>query len=182
MYIVFLYIVLLYIVIHSSYVLTDQEYKALSYGLDHHIPTSSRYNAIETEFKFLYQNILKNISHIPDVLTQLKTKVRSTCHKYSKIRVLYKYQTIINNLSKNTNSKIHKQDQDGGVVLSDSSKYTEKGLSKLDNAQFVKINDDPTKRVEAGFGMEKDGNHGKFIGSNLFIFCQGRSQDLNQPL
>ena len=79
MYIVFLYIVLLYIVIHSSYVLTDQEYKALSYGLDHHIPTSSRYNAIETEFKFLYQNILKNFSHIPDnVLTKLKTKIRST--------------------------------------------------------------------------------------------------------
>ena len=151
MYIVFLYIVLLYIFIHSSYVLTDQEYKALSYGLDHHIPTSSRYNAIETEFKFLYQNILKNISHIPDnVLTQLKTKIRSTCHKYSKIWVPYKYQTIINNLSKNTNSKIHKQDQDRGVVLSDSSKYTEKGLSNLDNAQFVKINDDPTKRVEEG--------------------------------
>ena len=44
-----------------------------SYGLDHHIPTSSNYNAVETEFEQFYQNILSNISYIPEnELTQLK--------------------------------------------------------------------------------------------------------------
>ena len=35
----------------SSYVLSDEEYKALTYGLDHHIPTSPDYNAVETVFE-----------------------------------------------------------------------------------------------------------------------------------
>ena len=37
-----------------SYVLSDEDYKALSYGLDHHIPTSSNYNTVETEFELFY--------------------------------------------------------------------------------------------------------------------------------
>ena len=48
----------------SSCGLSDKEYKTLSYGLDHHIPPSSNYNAVETEFDLFYQNILSNISHI----------------------------------------------------------------------------------------------------------------------
>ena len=34
-------------------------------------------------------------------LTSLKTKLRSTCEKYSKINVPYKYKKVIDNLSKN---------------------------------------------------------------------------------
>ena len=41
----------------SSYVLRDEEYKVLSYCLDHHILTSSNYNAVETEFELCYQNV-----------------------------------------------------------------------------------------------------------------------------
>ena len=37
----------------SSYALSSEEYKAFSYGLDHHIPTSRNYNADETEFELL---------------------------------------------------------------------------------------------------------------------------------
>ena len=49
----------------SVYVLSDEEYKALFYGLYHHISISSNYNADEIEFILFYQNILSNISHIP---------------------------------------------------------------------------------------------------------------------
>ena len=34
----------------SGYMLSAEEYKALSFHIDHHIPTLSRYNAIETKF------------------------------------------------------------------------------------------------------------------------------------
>ena len=44
-------------------------------GLDHHTPTASNYNAVETEFELFYQNILSNNSYIPEnELTQLKSK------------------------------------------------------------------------------------------------------------
>ena len=45
----------------SSYIFSGEEYKALSYSLDHHILTSSTYNAIETEFELFYRNISSNI-------------------------------------------------------------------------------------------------------------------------
>ena len=66
-----------------SYVLSDEDYKALSYGLDHHLPTSSNYNAVETEFElFANCELSANISHFPEnELTQLKSKLRNVCHK-----------------------------------------------------------------------------------------------------
>ena len=60
----------------SSYVLSDEEYQALSFGLHHHIPNFANYNAVETEFELFYQNILSNISDIPkNELRQLKSKL-----------------------------------------------------------------------------------------------------------
>ena len=46
------------------YALSDEEYNALSYGLDHYVPSTSSYNAINTKFALFYQNLLTNISHI----------------------------------------------------------------------------------------------------------------------
>ena len=75
----------------SSYVLSNKEYTALSFGLDHHISTKSKDVAIEVEFEQFYQGLLRNLTHIPDnELTSLKTKLRSTCEKYSEIHVPYK--------------------------------------------------------------------------------------------
>ena len=94
----------------SSYVISNEEYAALSFGLDHHIPTKSKDVAIEVEFGQFYQDLLRNLTHIPDnELTSLKTKLRSTCEKYSKINVPYKYKKVIDNLSKNKNILILKQ-------------------------------------------------------------------------
>ena len=87
--------------------------------------------------------------HIPEnELTQLKSKLRNVCHK-CKIKVPYKYQHIIANLTNNKTIKVLKQDKRRCVVIMDSSKYTEKCLGLLKNDQFAKINDDPAERIES---------------------------------
>ena len=64
----------------SSYILSDKEYKALNYSFDHHIPRSSNYNTVETEFKLFYQNIYEIF------WTSLKTNKRS-CKDKSSIQI-----------------------------------------------------------------------------------------------
>ena len=70
----------------SNYPLSNEEYKALLFGLDYHISNQSSYNTTETEFELFYQNTLPNLSHILDnQLTKLKSKLRNACHKYNNI-------------------------------------------------------------------------------------------------
>ena len=67
----------------SSYALSHEELNALSYGLDHHISTKANKNAVSTEFEHFFQNLLKDISNIPESeLAQIKTKLRHSCEKY----------------------------------------------------------------------------------------------------
>ena len=57
------------------YTLSDDEIMALNYELDQHKPYTVNYNSINTEFEVFYQNILRNISHIPEQnLAHVKTK------------------------------------------------------------------------------------------------------------
>ena len=89
------------------------------------------------------------MSHIPEnYLSSLKTKLRNSCEKYRKIRVPYKYKKIIDQLSRNKDLCILKQDKGRGVVLMDRTKYTNKCLEILETNQFTKLNHDPTKSVE----------------------------------
>ena len=70
----------------SSYALTEDEMNALAYRLDHHIPTNINKNAIFTEFEQFFQNLLRDISHIPEnELSRIKTKLRNTCEKCCKV-------------------------------------------------------------------------------------------------
>ena len=109
---------------YSSYVLSKDEKFALSYGLENRIPTKISRNAINTEFEQFYQRLLYGISHIPEEdLAHIKTKLRNTCEKYSKIRVPYKYRKIVKTLSKNSRIVIMKQDKMRGVVLMDRMVY-----------------------------------------------------------
>ena len=125
----------------SSYQLSTDEYTALSYGLDHHIPTRLNNNRIHTEFEQFYEGILKEISHLPEnYLSSLKTKLRNICQKYSKIHVPYKYKKIIDELSGNKDLCILKQDKGSGVMLMDKTKYTKKCLEILETNQFPKLN------------------------------------------
>ena len=133
----------------SSYVLSHEEYIALSYGLDTHIPSNANTNKIYTEFEMFYQNLLKIISNIPETkLQQIKTKLLSTCDKYAKIKVLYKHRKIVNELSKRNDIVILKVDKGRGAVILDRRKCTKKCLDILNTTQFQKLDKDPTKTME----------------------------------
>ena len=97
----------------SSHALTEEAMTALAYGLDHHIPTNINKNAIFTEFEQFFQNLLRDISHIPEnELSRIKTKLRNTCEKYCNVKVPYKYRDIVSKLSKREDIVILKQDKD----------------------------------------------------------------------
>ena len=86
-----------------------------------------------------YQNILKDISHLNnDVITSLKSKLQHTCDKYSRIKVPYKYRNVINNLRRNKQLVILKQDKGRGVVLLDQTNHVEKYFSITNTNKFKK--------------------------------------------
>ena len=133
----------------SLYQLFNDELTALSYGLDHRIPSKVNCNRIYTEFQQFYQSLLKDISHVPDEdLSRLKTKLRNTCDKYSQIYIPYKCKKIIEQLSDNRNICIMRQDKGRGMVIIDKSKYTTKCLELLQANKFSKLKHDPTKSFE----------------------------------
>ena len=74
--------------------------------------------------------------------------MRSTCEKYSRINVPYKYRKIVNDLSRNKNIVIMKQDKRKGVVVMDRGKYFDKCLAMLNTEQFVQLQKDPTNSLE----------------------------------
>ena len=62
-----------------SYVLSDEEQQALSFGLDQNVSVKSDTNYINTEFEHCFQNIKSSIKNISDEnILQLKTKLLST--------------------------------------------------------------------------------------------------------
>ena len=104
---------------------------------------------MHTEFEQFFYSILKDTSHIPENdLSCLKTKLRNTCKKYSKVHITYKYKKVTDQLSRNKDLRILKQDKERGVVLIHRTKYTDKCLELLQTNQFIKLNHDPTKSVE----------------------------------
>ena len=61
----------------SSYNLSRDELDALSYRLNHHIPGNVQCYKINTEFKLLYQNIVRDVSDLPEYnIDRIKTKLR----------------------------------------------------------------------------------------------------------
>ena len=82
------------------------------------MPSNLNKTDIEAEFKQFYHGLLKDIPNIPEEnLSTLKTKLRSTCEKYTRIKAPYKYQQTVNKLCKNQNIVIMKQDKGCGVVI-----------------------------------------------------------------
>ena len=133
----------------SSYDLSDAEITALPYGLDTHIPANTNSNTVATEFELFFQNLLTDISNIPECEpSKIKTKLRSTSEKYPKVKVPYKHRKIVLELSKNENIVILKQGKGRGVVM-DKYKYIEKCMSFLTTKQFKQVDSDPTKTLES---------------------------------
>ena len=135
---------------YSSYNLSVEEEKALSFGLDQHIPTTLNRNNLHTEFEYFYQNITHDISHLSeDDVSKLKTKLRHTCEKCSDIKVPYKYQKTIDTLRGNNSIVVLKQDKARGVVIFDENIHVEKCLSILDTNRFTKLDKKPTSSYES---------------------------------
>ena len=84
-----------------------------------------------------------------DVSNRLKTKLGHTCDKYSRIKVPYKYCNVINNLRRNKQLVILKQDKGRGVFLLDKTKYVEKCFSIINTNKFKKLDKNPTVSYEA---------------------------------
>ena len=62
----------------TSYHLTTEEEKALSFALDEHIPISLNRNKLFTEFEIFYQNILNDLPNLPEHDTMAFILVRNT--------------------------------------------------------------------------------------------------------
>ena len=83
---------------YTTYTLSDEQYEALSFGLDTQILVKVDENAIYIEFEIFFKSLLKDISNIPEnELRQVKTNLRIT---YDKI-IKRKYHANIEKLSKN---------------------------------------------------------------------------------
>ena len=69
----------------------------------------------------------------------LKNKLRHTCDKYSQTGVPCKYHTIIDNLCRNKDLAIMKQDKGKGAVSLHRTVYIDKCLSILNTQQFEQL-------------------------------------------
>ena len=106
-------------------------------------------NNVNTEFELFYQNFLRDNSNLNEnLLSRIKTKVRSTCEKYCNIKTPYKYRKIVDDLSKNQAIVILKQDKGRGVVIMNRSTYMDKCLAILETNKFKELNKDPTSTLE----------------------------------
>ena len=72
--------------------------------------------------------------------------MRCTCEKYSCVSVPYKYRKVVNDLSKNKNIVIMKQDK-GREVIRDREKF-DRWLAMLNTEQFVQLQKDPINSLE----------------------------------
>ena len=118
--------------------------------MDHHILTNININNIKTEFESFFQNLLYDLSDMPEKeISKVKAKLRKTCEKYCYLKVTYKQKKIISYLSNRKDIVILKQGQVRGVIIMDRSNYTEKCMSLLSSNQFKHIPNDPTKSLES---------------------------------
>ena len=73
--------------------------------------------------------------------------MRSTCEKYSRINVSYKYRKTVNDLLRNKDIVIMKQEKERGVVVMNRGKYFGKCLAILNTEQSI-IDQSCTSRIK----------------------------------
>ena len=111
----------------SSYKLTPEEEHALSFSLDDHIPTKQNDVKIITEFDRLLLPNTKLTSQLDQQRQdELKSKIGRTCENYSRVNVPYRYQKIIDNISKNKDIILIKKGKGRGVVILDKKTLHQK--------------------------------------------------------
>ena len=133
----------------SSYTLPEDEYSALAFGQDHHIPTRTNKNIIDIEFELYFQSINRYVNDISDnKISHLKTKLRNIPDRYQRIRVPYNFRKTVEKLSRNNSIMVLKQDKGRGVVVIDRKTYTEKYLNLLNTDRFIQLDHDPANAIE----------------------------------
>ena len=133
----------------STYILSNEEHKALAHGLEHYIPERIDKRKLEIEFEQLYKDIIWNAENITgEEKLRLKTKILGCYKNYSTIKTPYEYKETINKLSKNENICLLKQDKGRGIVIMDRNKYVEKCMGILQTDKFEELTDDPTGKFE----------------------------------
>ena len=129
--------------------LTEDDYSALAFRLDHHIPIKTDKNIIDSEYELYFQNINRYVDDIPDNKnSHLKTKLRNICDRYNRIRVPYKFRKTVEKLSRNNSIMVLKQDKGRGVVVIDRKTNTGKCLILPNTDSFTELDHDPTKAIE----------------------------------
>ena len=96
---------------------------------------------------FLYERYC--IIYIPEnERIEIKTNLLNACRNYTEIKVPYRYQGVVKNLSRNEAICILKQDKGRGVIITNRIDYVEKCEQLLISKQFVQLENDPTEKFE----------------------------------
>ena len=102
-----------------------------------------------TEFAYFYQQISYHTTHLShNEQEELKSKVRRKCENYIKIRIPYKYKTVIQVLSQNRNIVLLNLNKGQGIVKLDRTKYIKKCMNLINTGQSRELENDPTKQAE----------------------------------
>ena len=136
----------------SSYDLSEDERRILSFSLDHYIAGKDRGMRTKAEFERFYQSILNStdhLSHLPErERINLKAKFIDTYNKYSTVRLPEEHERVLNGLYRNRDIVILRQDKGRGVVILDKTIYVSKGEEFLSGPEFVELDEDPTKSFQ----------------------------------
>ena len=98
-------------------------------------------NGMITEFEYFYQQMSYHTTYLShNDQEELKSKLRRVCENYIKIRIPYKYKTVIQNLSQNRNIVLLNQDKGQGIVILDRAKYNEKCMTLIMYERSYKTN------------------------------------------
>ena len=138
-------------VIHnfSTYELSEREIKVMSYSLDHYVPGKEYGKRTQVEFERFFQEILNNTSHLPERdRVELKTSFLDTFSKYTKVSIPQEDRRIIENLYKNPDLTILRQDKGRGVVILNRVDYITKAETFLAGPEFEKLDSDPTSSFQ----------------------------------
>ena len=102
-----------------------------------------------TEFEYFYQQISYHTTHLShNEQEELKSKVRRKCENCIKIRIPYKYKTVIQVLSQNRNIVLLNLNKGQGIVKLDRTKYIKKCMNLINTGQSRELENDPTKQAE----------------------------------
>ena len=133
----------------SSYVLTDKEIDVLSRSLDHYIPGQEYGKRTQVEFERFFQDILPYTTHLAcDEKIVLKTKFLDTFNKYSRVRISNDEKKILENLYKNKDISVLRQDKGRGVVIMNKVDYSSKSTMFLSGEEFELLENDPTQSFQ----------------------------------